>query len=395
MILPIGDEPNPRGIAVVNTLLIAANVAVFVFISLPLMGRPPDPNDPAAMQYLRFLMERAPGVDPRVLWSQVSAYDIFLLHWGYRPGSPSVVTLFTSMFLHGSVLHVAGNMLFLWIFGDNVEYRLGRIAYLVVYLATGAIAALAFGAVVTGASRAVPMVGASGAISGVLGLYFIWFPHNRVRLFIFLFPFLVDVWKVGARIVIGIFVVLDNLLPFLLERGQATGVAHGAHLGGVIAGAGIALAIEGASRARHTRRARRIGEATEAPGASAAATVAELAAAGETARAVRAFLALPPPERRGVPFEVVVDLGERVAAAGDAEAALALYRLALTDRPLDPARSRAFLGIGRTLLSRGRPTAAYQFLLDALDADPPADVEAATRSELAHIAAMQKFGRLG
>src|SRR5690606_30537250 len=118
------------------------------------------------------------------------------------------------MFLHASFLHLFGNMLFLWIYGDNVEHQLGHGRFLIAYLATGA-AAVAFH-MIGAAGSAVPMVGASGAISGALGFYFVFFPRNRVRLAWFLPPFLFQVFEVPARIVLGFYIVLDNLLPYLL-----------------------------------------------------------------------------------------------------------------------------------------------------------------------------------
>ncbi len=84
------------------------------------------------------------------------------------------------------------------------------------------------------------MLGASGAISGVLGCYFLWFPRNQVKVFIFLFPFLMDFFLIPARLVLGIYLLIDNLLPFLLKAGAATGVAHGAHIGGFLAGLALA-----------------------------------------------------------------------------------------------------------------------------------------------------------
>ncbi len=194
MLLPIGDTPNPRGKPYVNISLIAANIAVFVFVSLPLILQPPDFSNPVLLEYLRAI-----GATGRISAEQVlqhvTAYDLFVFRFGYRPDHPSVLNLFTAMFLHGSWLHLAGNMLFLWIFGDNVEARLGRIGYLLVYLGTG-IAATWFFAVFVPAS-AVPMIGASGAISGVLGCYFLWFPRNQVK--ILFFPFIFIPFLVPAR----------------------------------------------------------------------------------------------------------------------------------------------------------------------------------------------------
>ena len=104
------------------------------------------------------------------------------------------------MFLHGGFMHLFGNMLFLWIYGDNVEKRLGMIPFVLWYLATGAAATLFHAAVFS--TSDVPLVGASGAISGVLGFYFVWFPRNTVRVLLFLPPFIMQVIQIPARIVL-------------------------------------------------------------------------------------------------------------------------------------------------------------------------------------------------
>jgi hypothetical protein len=147
-----------------------------------------------------------------------------------------VADLLGSMFLHAGFAHLAGNMLFLWIYGDNVEHRLGRLPFLLAYLGTGVLATLAF-SLVAGASLT-PLVGASGAISGVLGLYFVLFPHNRVKVLVALFPFVIDVFLVPAPLVLGLFVLVDNLLPLVVGAGG--GVAYGAHLGGFVGGLALA-----------------------------------------------------------------------------------------------------------------------------------------------------------
>ena len=149
-------------------------------------------------------------------------YDVFLLQWGYRPAEPSVLALLASMFLHGGWLHLLGNMLFLWIYGDNVEHRLGPLSFVLWYLITG-VAATLFHAVFFFSSD-VPLVGASGAISGVLGFYFVWFPKNTVRVWVFFFPFLMDVIEIPARIVLAIYVIVDNLLPVFLGSSGASAV---------------------------------------------------------------------------------------------------------------------------------------------------------------------------
>ena len=238
MFFPVGDTPNPPGFRAWTTwTLIALNVAVYLFLSLPLSVAAPDPADPLLGEWLRVMLPRLPaGTDPRALAAQVSATDLLNYAHGYKPAAPSAADLLSSMFLHGGALHLAGNMLFLWIYGDNVEHRLGRLPFLLAYLLTGAAATLAF-ALLEPASM-VPLVGASGAISGVLGMYFLWFPHNRVKVFLAFFPFLVQVVLVPARVVLGIYLVIDNLLPML--AGGGGGVAHGAHLGGFLAGLGLA-----------------------------------------------------------------------------------------------------------------------------------------------------------
>jgi membrane associated rhomboid family serine protease len=240
MFFPYGDTPNPRGTAWLNWTLIGLNVAVFLFLSVPLMAARPDLGDPLLLDYLRAVGVRG-LVSPHDILRHVSAYDLFVFRYGFRPGDPSPVSLFTCMFLHGGWLHVAGNMLFLWIFGNNVEARLGPWRYLLVYLLGGLAATIFFALFVPGSQ--VPLVGASGAISGVLGCYFLWFPRNQVKTFIFLFPFIMTTLMIPARFVLGFFLVVDNLLPFLIKGGE-TGVAHGAHIGGFLAGLGLARLID-------------------------------------------------------------------------------------------------------------------------------------------------------
>jgi membrane associated rhomboid family serine protease len=242
MIIPISDYPNARGLPWMTLALIAANVAVFLFVTMPLSTQRPNPNDPLLLDYLRAIKESLPpGVSLREVARQTSMYDLVVFQWGFRPAEMNPVTLFTSMFLHGGLMHLVGNMLFLWIYGDNVEHRIGPFGFLFWYLATG-VAAAAFQTVFTLGSQ-IPMVGASGAISGVLGFYFVWFPGHTVRLFAFLFPFYVGSLFVPARIVLTLYLIVDNLLPFLMGP-SGSGVAHGAHIGGFIAGVAAAWALK-------------------------------------------------------------------------------------------------------------------------------------------------------
>jgi len=148
-------------------------------------------------------------------------------------------TLITSMFLHGSWLHIIGNMWFLWIFGDNVEDRFGSVAYLVFYLLCGVVAAIGQGLL-----QPEPMVGASGAIAGVLGAYLVMFPVARVSTLVFLGIF-ITILQLPALIVIGFFIVLqfiDALAELRFTAHQATtNIAYFAHLFGFTAGVVLCL----------------------------------------------------------------------------------------------------------------------------------------------------------
>jgi membrane associated rhomboid family serine protease len=145
---------------------------------------------------------------------------------------PAWATLFTSMFLHGGWLHLGGNMLFLWIFGDNVEDSMGHARYLVFYFVCGVAAAMAQAIVNPGS--AIPMVGASGAISGVLGAYILLHPQATVRTLIFL-GFFVTIVHVPALIVLGLWFVMQ-LFSAASAPADAPGVAFWAHVGGFVAG---------------------------------------------------------------------------------------------------------------------------------------------------------------
>jgi membrane associated rhomboid family serine protease len=231
MLFPIGDTPNPRGfVPWVTWLLIAVNVLVHLLLALPASFQPAELSDPAVREILQRL---PPGVSALGL----SQWDVFVEQHGFVPGAPALSDLLVSLFLHANLAHLLGNMLFLWIYGDNVEAWLGRPLYLLAYLGTGIIATLSFATFAT--DPYTPLIGASGAISGVLGAYFVAFPRNQVRMLVGLPPFFFNVWLVPAPVVLGLYVVLDNLLPVLV--GSESSVAYGAHLGGF--GGGVVLAL--------------------------------------------------------------------------------------------------------------------------------------------------------
>jgi membrane associated rhomboid family serine protease len=390
MFLPIGDAPNPKGTPFVTYALIAANVAAFLLLNVPLGSRQADVNDPAFPEYVEVMSRELQGrADLSQIAAQTSAYDLFAFEHGYRPNAPQVADLLSCMFLHGSFMHLFGNMLFLWIYGDNVERRLGALQYLFWYLATGVVATLAHALVFS--SSAVPLVGASGAISGVLGFYFLWFPRNTVRMLAFLPPFLMQVFQIPARIVLGMYLLFDNLVP-LLFAGEG-GVAHGAHIGGFIAGGMVAWVMD---RRGLAARPATIEAAAARP--SGADAVRAALADGRLEDAARGYFALTAPEARGAlgPDEAV-SLASWLRAAGHSDAALVLLRRVIRDVPRGAGLAEAHALAGTILLDdRREPTAAYQYLLAALELGPRPETAAAVRSELAGIEALQKrrVGRL-
>lgn len=390
MLLPLSDAPNPRGTPVVTYLLIAANVLVYLLVTFPMGMERPGLSDPALADYLEAVHDSIPADMPlRAVLSHISRYDLVVFEYGFKPAAPQIVDLFASLFLHGSLMHLFGNMLFLWIYGDNVEHRLGKLPFLFWYLTTGIVATLVFALFSWGSM--VPLVGASGAISGVLGFYFLWFPRNTVRVFVFLFPFFMDVVAIPARIVLGIYLVLDNLMPFLLTpESTREGVAYGAHIGGFLAGLAVAWIMNRRDIATKPSEYR---QADVAPARQIATPIAEALARGEMAEAARAYFALPPDAARGILDPAAsLGLGHWLAANGHPQAALAVFRRHVRDYPAGPDAAEAHLGAGLVQLqSLGQVAPAYQHFLDALDLDPSPDTAAHARAALAQIAAMQKY----
>jgi membrane associated rhomboid family serine protease len=172
------------------------------------------------------------------------AYGDALLHFGFTPsslmspqfeatGAPAVLSIFTALFLHGGLLHLAGNMLYLWIFGNNIEDAMGHVRFLAFYLLCGVAAALTMAFMDPLSTR--PMVGASGAISGVLGAYMLLFPRARVTVII---PWLVILYpfRINAMWVVGMWFAMQLLA---LTSPDATGTAWWAHVGGFTAGVAL------------------------------------------------------------------------------------------------------------------------------------------------------------
>jgi hypothetical protein len=229
-----------------------------------------------------------------------------------------------------------------------------------------------------------PVVGASGAISGVLGCYFVWFPRNVVRLLWLFPPFIGRVFEVPARLVLGLYLIADNLLPYFLTSGEG-GVAHGAHIGGFVAGVGVAWLADRAG----------IGATGDDYGAADAGDPRDPAAlvdAGRFADAASAYLGLPARSTRGVLRpEQSLALAQWLRRSGHPDAALVVLRRIVRDVTDARMLARAHLALGAILLEDlDQPTPAYQHFLAVLDLDTDAEATASAREALAAIARRQK-----
>ena len=226
--MPIGDDPHPKGgIPLVNLAVIAANLAVFFLLQLP--------DEAFTMAYSAIPHEILTG-DDLIGPVPVQLPDGTTETLPHADGpDPLYLTLFTSMFMHGGFAHLFGNMLFLYIFGDNVERAFGPLVYSAFYLVTGVIASLAH--VLTNAGSVIPSLGASGAISGVLAGYLVLFPSNKVKVLVF-FRFVPMTYTVPAMVMIGLWALLQFVNGFgaIVATEQTSGVAYMAHIGGFVAG---------------------------------------------------------------------------------------------------------------------------------------------------------------
>ena len=246
MVLPLGDLQRTRITPVITYALIAINVVVYLLqfqsgdritmafactpwevthnqdIDAPILKPPAvvrihDPRDPTGRRIIE--VEGKPAVIP------------------HQPTPiPVWMTLLTAMFLHGSPMHLIGNMLYLWIVGDNVEEVLGSLRYIIVYLACGLVGSLA--QIAASPDSMIPTLGASGAIAGIMGAYVIWFPHNQIRVLLFRF-----ITVLPAVVVIGGWIILQVWLGAgsFHKMGESGGVAYLAHVGGAAAGILVAF----------------------------------------------------------------------------------------------------------------------------------------------------------
>ncbi|MBA3778554.1 MAG: rhomboid family intramembrane serine protease [Chloroflexi bacterium] len=235
---PIGDQNEQgRGLAYVTLAFIAINVAVFVLFQLG--------NEAFTYAFSAVPFEITTGEDlVRPQPVDVGGERLLIPQ---EPGpEPIYLTLLTSMFMHGGIAHIGGNMLFLFIFGDNVEHRMGPILFAGFYLLAGLVASLA--QILVDPNSVVPTLGASGAISGVLGAYLVMFPGNRVT--VFLFRFLTAVPAIVAIGMWAVFQFLNGYGQLFASQETTGGVAYMAHIGGFVAGVVVGLLFRGAGSGR-------------------------------------------------------------------------------------------------------------------------------------------------
>lgn len=187
-----------------------------------------------SLNMLVFIMQIMSGEDGKSIVYNYGAIPHNIISFQSSQPIPPVLTIFTSMFMHGGLLHLAWNMLFFWIFGNNIEERLGHVRFIVFYLFCGVVATFSHALLSPGSN--VPMIGASGAVAGMLGAYILLFPMARIRTIVFL-GFYVTVIKVPALIVIGFWAIIQ-VVSGLISQGNAAqgGIAFFAHVGGFIAG---------------------------------------------------------------------------------------------------------------------------------------------------------------
>jgi membrane associated rhomboid family serine protease len=211
--IPLKDENPSKTVPIFNVLLILANISVFMVQIFLAHG----------------------GAEPLFFRLGFIPYEVsHFTDSGPKNLVPLPLTIVTAMFLHGGLLHLLGNMLFLWIFGDNVEDKLGHLRYVFFYMMCGVMAFLVHGFL--NINSQTPTIGASGAIAGVMGAYMFLFPRARVRT-LFIFIVIVRIIRVPAIILLGYWILIQVFSGFgELESGADSGIAWFAHVGGFVTG---------------------------------------------------------------------------------------------------------------------------------------------------------------
>ncbi len=384
--IPIGDENPTSRRPWVNWALIAANGAVFVALNLSGGTR----------------------------FGELSEADA--REWGLLPGQLSPLSFLSCIFVHANWLHLAGNMLFLHVFGDNVEDKLGRLGYLVFYLAAGVAASAAFllfgrtfGSMLGPAAaerlaawNEMPLVGASGAIAGVMGTYVVFFPKARIRvLWIFFF---IGVYAWPAYLFIGLAILQDFMNAALLGSQLVGGVAYAAHLGGAATGILVGLVLKPILRGRtgtvwdrDTGFNERVREEAPygrvSPGWESPRSVPLPHLRDQLTGAVldgRMDLALDlygrwvaEPRAETLPPEVEIEVAHEICRRGDLARALDAYRRYLGSHPRGGDTAEAKFRIG-LLHARGtgNRAAAREWLLQAASEHSDPETVAYARREL-------------
>jgi membrane associated rhomboid family serine protease len=370
---PIGDENPTRRRPVVNLSLIGVNAAFFLY----------------------FNVLRGEGL------FGLASEDARA--WGLLVERPTVATLLTSMFLHAGPLHLLGNMWFLHLFGDNVEDKLGRVPYLLLYLGWGCAATAAF---LLTANASLPLVGASGAISGVMGAYVVFFPRARIRMIWWMLVFIMP-FALPALVVVGMYFLQDLFLGLLVGTRLEGGTAYAAHTGGMIAGVVAGLLLKPFLRRRggDTAWDRDTGFAPGGRGAAAPAGLGD----PEPYEPPRTFplpglrdqligavldgrmdLALDlhgrwreSPGRVSLPPGVSMEIAHEVLRRGRVDEAEGMYRAFLEEHPRGGGAAEARFRLGLICArARGDRREAREFLRRAAAEHPDPETAAFARREL-------------
>jgi membrane associated rhomboid family serine protease len=210
--IPIKDENPKKNLPIFNFVFIIVNIVVFIY-------------HPSSEQLLRDFFNTYGLIPKNFVQGWSNNFHQFLMN---------LPPLFTSIFVHGGFMHLAGNMLFLWVFGDNIEYAVGHINYFIFYLLCGIAATLT--QVFIEPNSTIPIVGASGAISGVMGAYVLKYPKNKVTTVFIIFIF-IKIIKMPAIYMLGFWFLFQLIQGyFSLGQGAMGGVAWFAHIGGFISG---------------------------------------------------------------------------------------------------------------------------------------------------------------
>lgn len=232
--IPIKDDNPTYSFPITTLFFIVFNVAVHVYQWI--LG----PNGEAFIYRM--------GAIP---WEITHFQELPGIPFAYQSEFPNLITLVTSMFLHGGLLHLLGNMLYLWIFGDNIESLMGPVRFVFFFIFCGI--AASFLHIVVEPNSTVPMIGASGAISGVLGAYFVRFPRAKVHVLIFFFYF-IRVVRVSALFALGFWFVMQVFSGLGTINTGGGGIAWFAHIGGFVAGMFLIPFFEKKERVRIYRR---------------------------------------------------------------------------------------------------------------------------------------------